>query len=116
MVAIIIIFTNIYNNILQYKETITMKTSPIIIEEIRRLSQEEGLNDVEIADIIKYNRVSIQRIRKDNGIPKCNRNMRKDKKEICPACGRTYYIKRIQKTSFCCPDCARKIDSNINNQ
>ena len=33
-------------------------TSPIIVNEIRRLSQEEGLKDIEIADIIKYNRVS----------------------------------------------------------
>ena len=44
-------------------------TSPIIVNEIRRLSQEEGLKDSEIADIIKYNRVSIQRIRNENGIP-----------------------------------------------
>ena len=31
------------------------KTSPIIINGIRRLSQEEGLKDDEIADIIKMN-------------------------------------------------------------
>ncbi len=57
-----------------------MKTSPIIVNEIRRLSQEEGLKDREIADIIKYNRVSVQRIRKENGIPTYNKAKRKGKK------------------------------------
>ena len=68
------------------------KTSPIIINEIRRLSQEEGLKDDEIADIIKYNRVSIQRIRNENNIPTYNKEMRKDKKVICPQCGNDYFM------------------------
>ncbi len=54
-----------------------MRTSPIIVNEIRRLSQEEGLTDSEIAEIIQYNHVSIQRIRKDNEIPTYNREKRK---------------------------------------
>ena len=60
------------------------ETSPIIVNEIRRLSQEEGLKDAEIADIIKYNRVSIQRIRNEHNIPTYNKDMRKDKRAVCP--------------------------------
>ncbi len=54
-----------------------MRTSPIIVNEIRRLSQEEGLTDSEIAEIVRYNRVTIQRIRKDNDIPTYNKEKRK---------------------------------------
>lgn len=80
-------------------------TSPIIVNEIRRLSQEEGLKDSEIADIIKYNRVSIQRIRQENGIPTYNKDVRKDKKVICPQCGQDYLIRRNEKPGICCPKC-----------
>jgi hypothetical protein len=87
-----------------------MKTSPIIVEEIRKLSQEEGLKDSEIADIIKYNRVSIQKIRKDNNIPSYNINVRKDRKEICPNCNKIYYIRRNEKPGICCPECEIKLN------
>ena len=75
------------------------KTSPIIINEIRRLSQEEGLKDDEIADIIKY-----------------NKEMRKDKKVICPQCGNDYLIRRNEKPGICCPKCAEIANTKIEKQ
>lgn len=91
-------------------------TSPIIVNEIRRLSQEEGLKDSEIADIIKYNRVSIQRIRQENGIPTYNKMKRKDKKVICPQCCGEYFIRRDEKPGICCPTCADKLNQRIQEQ
>jgi hypothetical protein len=88
-------------------------TSPIIVNEIRRLSQEEGLKDSEIADIIKYNRVSVQRIRQENGIPTYNKDVRKDKKVICPQCGNDYFIRRNEKPGICCSKCEVLINQKI---
>lgn len=87
------------------------QTSPIIIEEIRRLSQDEGLRDGEIADIIKYHRVTVQRIRESNNIPTYNIENRKDKEEICPQCGKHYMIRRCEKAKIGCPECIKKINS-----
>lgn len=91
-------------------------TSPIIVNEIRRLSQEEGLKDSEIADIIKYNRVSIQRIRNEHNIPTYNKDVRKDKKVICPQCGGNYLIRRNEKPGICCPKCAEIANAKIEEQ
>lgn len=93
-----------------------MNTSPVIVKEIYRLSQEEGLKDEEIADIIKYNRVSVQRIRKENNIPVYNKSVRKDKKVGCPQCGGIYFIRRNEKPGICCPDCAVKMTKAIEEQ
>lgn len=90
-----------------------MNTRPIIINEIRRLSQEEGLKDSEIADIIKYNRVSVQRIRQENNIPTYNKNMRKDKEVLCPQCAKHYLIRRNEKPGICCPDCMARLNAQI---
>ena len=87
-----------------------MKTSPIIVNEIRRLSQEEGLRDAEIADIIQYNRVSVQKIRKAYDIPTYNKEMRKDKNITCPVCKSVYYIRRNEQPGICCPACAVEIN------
>jgi len=87
-----------------------MKTSPIIVNEIRRLSQEEGLRDAEIAEIIEYNRVSVQKIRKANNIPTYNKEMRKDKVVVCPVCNSTYYIRRKEEPGICCPACVSKVN------
>ena len=87
-----------------------MKTSPIIIEEIRRLSQEEGLKDTEIAEIIQYNRVTVQKIRKSNNIPTYNLSNRKDKITVCPLCKRSYYIRRCETPKICCPSCASDLE------
>lgn len=91
-------------------------TSPIIVNEIKRLSQEEGLKDSEIADIIKYNRVSIQRIRQENGIPTYNKDNRKDKRVVCPQCFREYFIRRNAKPGICCPACESVMNQKIQAQ
>ena len=91
-------------------------TSPVIVNEIRRLSQEEGLKDSEIADIIKYNRVSIQRIRNENNIPTYNMDVRKDKKVICPQCCGEYLIRRNEKPGICCPKCETELNQKIQEQ
>lgn len=94
-----------------------MKTSPIIVNEIRRLSQEEGLKDTEIAEIIQYNRISIQRIRQEFGIPTYNKMMRKDKRVVCPQCKKEYFIRRCEKDNkICCPECEKKININIDSE
>lgn len=90
-----------------------MNTSPVIVNEIRRLSQEEGLKDAEIADIIQYNRVSVQRIRNEYGIPTYNKAVRKDKATRCPMCGHDYFIRRNEKPGICCPECAVKAEQRI---
>lgn len=95
---------------------LTMNTSPVIVEEIRRLSQEEGLKDTEIADIIQYNRVSVQRIRKFYGIPTYNKEMRKDRPVTCPMCRRVYNIRRNEKPGICCPECAAKAEERISRE
>ena len=91
-------------------------TSPIIVEEIRRLSQEEGLKDNEIADIIKYSRVGVQRIRQENGIPTFNKDVRKDKEVVCPQCCGHYFIRRNEKPGICCPTCVDKLNKQIEGQ
>ena len=87
-----------------------MATSPTIVNEIRRLSQQEGMKDAEIADIIGYNRVSIQRIRRENNIPTYKKEFRKDVKVICPQCGKEYLIRRNEKPEICCPQCKVMIE------
>lgn len=87
------------------------QTSPIIVNEVRRLSQEEGLRDAEIADVIKYHRVTVQRIREANGIPTYNIDNRKDKRTLCPYCGKPYFIRRKETPGICCPDCIPVINS-----
>ena len=91
-------------------------TKPIIINKIKKLSQEEGLKDSEIADIINYNRVSVARIRKEHGIPSYNINNRKDKKAVCPQCKSEYFVRRCEKPGICCPDCAKKINRKLNRK
>ena len=51
----------------------------LIVEQIMKLSQDEGLSDAEIAEQLGYARGSIQRIRKTHNIPTANMENRKDK-------------------------------------
>ena len=92
-----------------------MNTSPIIVEKIRQLSQDEGLKDSEIAEIIKYNRVTVQKIRKNYNIPTYNKDNRKDKEAICPQCNSIYYIRRCEVPKVCCPICEKEFNQKIAN-
>ena len=65
----------------------------LIIEQITRLSQQEGLSDSEIGEQLGYARGSIQRIRKAYNIPVANKNNRKDKPCKCMKCDKIFDIK-----------------------
>ena len=86
------------------------RTSPLIVNEVKRLSQEEGMYDEEIAEAIGYHRVTVQRIRKEYGIPKYNINKRKDKETVCPYCEKVYLIRRDETPGICCPECVPKVN------
>lgn len=77
----------------------------LIIEQIRRLSQEEGLNDFEIGEQLGYARGSIQRIRRTYNIPVANKENRKDKSCKCMKCDKTFYIRRHESNKIFCPEC-----------
>ena len=60
---------------------------PYVIEEVKRLSQQEGLTDKEIADILGCSRATVNRARQAHNIPKANLENRKDKeKKECRLC------------------------------
>ena len=71
------------------------------VEEIRRLSQEEGMFDNEIADYLGIHRVTVNRIRKQYSIPRANLKNRKDKPSYCTKCGKPIIIKRRERFSSC---------------
>ena len=73
-----------------------MNTNPIIVNEIRRLSQEEGLKDQEIAEIIHYNRVTILKIRKENNIPTYNANAREKNKIKLSKSSKASYSRELE--------------------
>jgi len=77
----------------------------LIVEQIRRMSQEEGLSDSEIGEQLGYARVSVQRIRKTNNIPIANRENRKDKPCKCMKCDKEFFIKRNESDKIFCPEC-----------
>lgn len=75
------------------------------VETVRIMSQEEGLNDRQIADKLGCSRVTITRIRTRNEIPRCEIYNRKDKKFICLGCNTTVYIKRKDRRQAFCEKC-----------
>ena len=92
----------------------------LIIEQIRRLSQEEGLNDFEIGEQLGYARGSIQRIRRTYNIPIANKENRKDKSCKCMKCDKTFYIRRYESDKIFCPECeiteSAKYNKMLNNK
>lgn len=94
----------------------------LIVEQIIKLSQEEGLNDSEIGEQLGYARGSIQRIRRTHNIPVANKDNRKDKSCKCMRCDNTFYIRRHESDKLFCPECEviendnyNKMLNNINN-
>lgn len=81
---------------------------PILVKEVRRLSQEEGLNDTEIAKLIGCSRATVVRARKQNNIPSCNVMNKKDKTYICGICGKTVTIRRCERRQYACSECTGK--------
>ncbi len=74
------------------------------IEEVRRLSQDEGFRDAEIATLLGVCRATVNRIRIKNDIPSAALKNRKDKVSYCNKCHRTFIIRRGEKSRIC-PDC-----------
>lgn len=81
---------------------------PILVKEVRRLSQEEGLNDTEIAKMIGCSRATVMRARKQHNIPLCNVMNKKDKTYVCGICGETITIRRCERRQYACPQCIGK--------
>lgn len=78
----------------------------LIVKEIVRLSQDEGLHDNEIAEKIGCSRATIARYKKKHKIPKVNLMNRKDKKFFCCRCGKEVIIRRFEKMRLYCDECA----------
>lgn len=76
--------------------------------QVRELSQEFGLNDRQIAEVLGCERVTITKLRKRHNIPVCNIMNRKDKTYICVMCGRTVAIRRRDRRKALCPECSEK--------
>lgn len=77
----------------------------LIVEQIIKLSQEEGLNDSEIGEQLGYARGSIQRIRRTYDIPIANKENRKDKSCKCMKCEKQFFIRRCESNKIFCSDC-----------
>lgn len=77
------------------------------VEEIRRLSQEEGMTDKEIAGILGVHRVTVNRIRNQNDIPKAKFINRQDKLVYCTICRKPFIIRRRER-KYRCSECESK--------
>lgn len=84
----------------------------IDIEIVRKLSQEEGMTDKEIAENIGSSRSAVARARGRHGIPRSNRMNRKDKKEKCVLCGYERFISRKQYKQTHCHSCRETLLAN----
>lgn len=80
------------------------------IDKIISLSQEEGLNDRQIAEHLGCSRVTVTRIRKRNSIPLCEKINRKDKSYKCLNCGDTIYIRRRENRQAFCKKCLVELE------
>lgn len=78
---------------------------PIVIETIRRLSQQEGMNDAEIAEYLGCSRATVNRARKESQIPKANLANKLDKRYRCQHCGKEVVIRRKERRRLLCPEC-----------
>lgn len=76
-------------------------------EEINRLSQEEGLNDREIAIELGCSRATVNRTRVRINIPKANLVNKKDKTYVCSVCGCVISIRRKERRRLMCNSCRR---------
>jgi hypothetical protein len=79
-----------------------------VVKEITRLSQDEGFNDREIADMLGCSRATVNRVRVSTEIPKANLNNKKDKTYVCSSCGVTVSIRRNERRKLYCDTCMRE--------
>lgn len=79
-----------------------------VVKEITRLSQEEGLNDREIASALGCSRATVNRVRVRAEIPKADLSNKMDKSFVCVDCGETVTIRRKDRRRLCCSNCMEK--------
>ena len=78
------------------------------VKKIIYLSQEEGLNDRQIAEKMGCARETVTRIRRDCNIPVCNKDNRQDKTYVCVRCKKTVTVRRKERRRAFCSDCEEK--------
>lgn len=78
------------------------------VKKIIHLSQEEGLNDRQIAEKIGCARETVTRIRRDCNIPTCKKENRRDKTYVCTRCKKTVTIRRKERRKAFCSECEVK--------
>ena len=75
------------------------------VEKIETYSQEEGLKDHEISEILGCSRATVNRTRQAYGIPTANLRNRQDKACECEECGKVYNIRRKERRKKYCAEC-----------
>ena len=83
---------------------------PYLVGEVRRLSQDEGKTDKEIADILGCSRATVNRARQAHNIPTANLENRKDKQYTCTFCGKVVTIARKERKKRYCDDCREQLN------
>lgn len=89
-----------------------------VLEEIYKLSQDEGLTDKEIGDKIGIMRESVCRIRIRYGIPSRSLENRKDVPTYCSNCGELFYKRRKdrKKRILMCDRCKTIIEQKMKGE
>lgn len=82
---------------------------PYLVDEIKRLSQQEGLGDKEIADVLGCSRATVNRARRTYKIPTANLDNRKDKEYTCTFCEKVVVIARKERKKRYCDDCREQL-------
>ena len=82
---------------------------PVLIEETKRLSQDEGLTDKEIADMFGCSRATINRTRQKHNIPTAKLENRMDKQYTCTFCGEVVTIRRKERKKRYCDNCRESL-------
>lgn len=90
-----------------------MKVTDKEIDSIKELSQEFGMTDTQIAEMIGCSRATVNRVRNKNNIPIRNVNNKMDKKYVCNECGSEVLIRRNEQKRFMCGDCMDKLKNII---
>lgn len=82
---------------------------PVLVEELKRLAQEEGMTDKEIADIFGCSRATINRTRQKYNIPTANLENRMDKQYTCTFCNTVVTIRRKERKKRYCDSCREQL-------
>lgn len=88
------------------KKGVVILALELVVKEVERLSQEEGLNDREISIKLGCSRATVNRIRVGYEIPTANLSNRRDKKYICSKCGKEVFIRRRDRRKLYCTECS----------